>query len=113
METFGYFALFCIPPLIILIGTLGGFVGGKVLSKVLAELDSNISTDARDRMIKRSTFGFFTGAIFGSIPFTFGFIGMIISSDLSQRDVFFVAIGFALMGVIGATITSSVLFRKD
>jgi len=116
MESLVAIIIFCGTPLILtLLGALGGFIGGKISSKVLKELDPDISKDVHAEIVKRSTKGFFCGICRWRFPMGMGLALAAVTpvQYLSYSWVLWVAIGFALMGVIGTTMAGSALFSKE
>ena len=84
-------------------------------SKVLSELDTEISKESHAKIVKRSTLGFLVGFVIGGIPMGMGLASAAVTPfvDLSYQWALFVAIGFALMGAIGTTIAGSAIFVNE
>ncbi len=104
------------PLLLFGLGTLTGWVFGKISTRVLKELDPNISTNVTSQIQKRTIKGFQVGGGIGGISLGMGLAIMLTRYvDLAFQWQFpmFVSLGFALMGSIGAAIAGSELFRND
>ena len=115
MESAFSILMICSTPLILfLVGALGGFIGGKASSMVLKELNPSLTKDTHSRIVKRSTLGFFLGFLVGGIFMGIGLASAMVTPyvNLSYQWALFVAVGFALMGIIGSTMACSELFGK-
>lgn len=116
MESAFAIIILCATPFCLgLLGALGGFIGGKMSSKVLAELNPELSEVFHSKIVKRSTVGFLIGFIVGGIPMGMGLASAAVVSfvDLSYQWALYVAIGFALIGVIGTAIAGYALFSVE
>ncbi len=115
MESLVGLAILCgTPLLLVLVGALGGFIGGKMSSRVLRALDPEISEWSHEEIVKQSTKGFLWGFVVGGIPMGYGLASAAVTPfvDLSYQWALFVSIGFALMGAIGTTMAGSALFEN-
>ena len=105
------------PLMIAMLGLLGGWYGGKSSAQVLRELDANVSEEATKRIINRSTLGFMAGGFVGGILFGIGLAPALVTPFVQLafqwQWAMYVALGFSLMGAIGAAIAGSALFRKE
>jgi hypothetical protein len=111
-----FLVLLCFTLLVlILVGAAGGFVGGKISSRVLKELDSEISRETHAKIVEQSTLGFSRRFILGGILMDIGLLNLayIPHESYSYQWALFVAVGFALMGSIGTTSAGSALFGKE
>ena len=113
-DVFIYLLCFTLLALI-LVGAAGGFVGGKISSRVLKELDSEISRETHAKIVEQSTLGFSRGFILGGFLMGIGLVGLadFPHESSSYQWALFVAVGFALMGSIGTTSAGSALFGKE
>jgi len=116
MESAFAIIILCATPIFLgLIGALGGFIGSTMSSKVLAELNPQLPKDFHSKIVKRGTVGFLIGFIVGGIPMGMGLASAAVVPfvDLSYQWALYVAVGFALIGVIGTAITGSALFSSE
>lgn len=116
MESAFAIILLCSTPVFFaLVGALGGYIGGKMSSRVLKELDPEVPNDTHEKIVKQSRLGFFVGFIVGGVPMGMGLASAAVTPfvDLSYQWALYVAIGFALLGIIATTITGSALFGNE